>query len=47
MERANRGDDPGHRRMDACLDEVLKEYFPASDPPSSWPGRDPSDGDDR
>ncbi len=22
------------------LDEVLKESFPASDPPSSWSGRD-------
>jgi|GEM_PF-3679146 len=47
MERANRSDDPGRRRLDDYLDEVLKQSFPASDPPSSWSGRDPRDGDDR
>ncbi len=25
------------------LDEMLQESFPASDPPSSWPGRDTGD----
>jgi hypothetical protein len=31
---------------DAKLDEELEESFPASDPPSTWAGRDEDDEDD-
>jgi hypothetical protein len=31
---------------DAKLDEALEETFPASDPPSTWAGRDEDDADE-
>jgi hypothetical protein len=35
--------DESRIRLDEGVDEVGKESFPASDPPSSWSGEDPRD----
>jgi hypothetical protein len=37
--------DESHIRQDEGVDEVGRESFPASDPPSSWSGEDPRDMD--
>jgi hypothetical protein len=40
MEWANGTSETSLLSIDEYVDEVLKESFPASDPPSSWSGRD-------
>ena len=40
MEWANPGSEATDSRIEAYLDEMLKETFPASDPSSTWSGRD-------
>ena len=40
MEWANPGSEATDPRIEAYLDEMLKETFPASDPSSTWSGRD-------
>jgi hypothetical protein len=45
MEWANGTSETSLLSIDEYLDEVLKESFPASDPPSSWSGRDRRESD--
>ncbi len=39
-------DDRSRREEDDKLDEELEETFPASDPPSTWAGRDDDEDED-
>ncbi len=40
MEGANPESEAPDPRIEEYLDEMLKETFPASDPSSTWSGRD-------